>query len=197
MGVIGLNIKCNIQCLTLTLTISWIVSRLARLPKSHISIPDKVLPQGLGPVSGAVPIITRTPLLVVRARSVPDSDQVPIPVPGVIAALAAQHRVVAAVVADISWVKLAPFAAHVTGVKAAFSDDISRIESGAEVPGYGGVLGEVIGAVAGGAGETALDSEGVALIAHVGGGALVLTHLAGDHAALLIRNIFALSPKIK
>ena len=136
-------------------------------------------------VVGAVPVIARAPLLALRSRVVPDSYQVSIPVPGVIAA----------VVSQISWVEAT--AAHVAGVKATVSPVSPRIESGAKVPGDGGVLGEVVVAVAGGAGEAALVAEGVALVAHVGGGALVLTHLARHHAALLIGNILALSPKIK
>ena len=168
---------------------------MSRLAQRHIAVSDKVLPQGLGPVPGAVPVTARAPLLALRPRRVPDSDQVPVPVPGVVAALAAQARVVAAVIPKISRVE--PTSAHVTGVKAAVSAVTPRVEAGAKVPGDGGVLGEVVGAVAGGTGEATLVAEGVALIAHGGGGALVLTNLAGDHAALLIRNILALSPKIK
>ena len=98
-------------------------------------------------VVGAVPVIAWAPLLTLRPRGVPDSDQVPVPIPGVIAAVVSQIARVEAT------------AAHVTGVKATVSSVSPRIESGAKVPGDGGVLREVVVTVAGGAGEAALVAE--------------------------------------
>ena len=109
-------------------------------------------------VVGAVPVIAWAPLLTLRPRGVPDSDQVPVPVTGVVAAVVSKiARVVAAIVSQIARVEAT--AAHVTGVKATVSAVSPRIESGAKVPGDGGVLGEVVVAVAGGAGEAALVAE--------------------------------------
>ena len=143
----------------LILTVSWVVSRLSRLSEGHVPILVKVLPQGLGPVPGAVPLLAWAPLLGVGARVLPDSHEVPVPVPGVVAALAAQAGIVAAVVPEVARVEAAPTSAHEAGVKATVADVVPRIEAGAKVPGDGGILGEIVGAVAGGAGEAALVAE--------------------------------------
>ena len=195
-----------------------------------LPVPDKVGEERLRPVPGAVPLVTRRPVVVSLQLGrlvtnthlainifttlkyflssyskyffsisvyfyyfLDNTHQVTaglaaVPVAWVIATVAAAHvahhvaGVEAAVAAHVAGVKAAVSAAHVAGVEAAIpavagieagvAAAVAGVEAAAEVAGDGGVLGEVVGAGAGGAaGEAALVAEGVAAAAHVGGGA--------------------------
>ena len=129
-----------------------------------------------------VPIIARVPLSLV-SEVISHGDQVTL-----------TWVVSPASIRSISWIE-----ATVSLVSRVESSLITRVEPAASLTtkhtGDGWILGEEVWTGSGGAaGESSLVPEGVALVAHVGGGASWLTNLSRNNPTLLIRNILTLSP---